>query len=287
MDALAEKIGMDPVELRLKNISTVCQMDGNKPYTSNGLRQCLTEGRARHSGGRRRARGPKRQRPVVARRGRGQRDVGLPGPAALHRHRQVYADGSVNLNMGAADIGTGTKTVMAQVVAEELGVPLDRIRSKWNADTGTTQYTDGAAAAARRVIADSPAVRAAALGGESARCWRWPPEQLKVPAADLELRERRNLWPGGDAARWRSRPVACAASAAGGGGRGQRARPTRLDKVGAPVRHAFRRSGSEHAHRRGPRAAHAGGARQRPRDEPADLSQPGIRRPDHGHRLGA
>ena len=44
MDALAEKIGMDPVELRLKNIPTVCQMQQNKPYTSTGLRECLTEG---------------------------------------------------------------------------------------------------------------------------------------------------------------------------------------------------------------------------------------------------
>ena len=43
--------------------------------------------------------------------------------------------------MGAADLGTGTKTVMAMVVAEELGVPLDRIQIE-NADTGTTQYTD-------------------------------------------------------------------------------------------------------------------------------------------------
>jgi CO/xanthine dehydrogenase Mo-binding subunit len=35
---------MDPVELRLKNIPTVCQMQQNKPYTSTGLRECLTEG---------------------------------------------------------------------------------------------------------------------------------------------------------------------------------------------------------------------------------------------------
>ena len=49
----------------------------------------------------------------------------------------LNADGSVDLNIGAADLGTGTKTVMAMVVAEELGVPLDRIHVE-NADTGTT-----------------------------------------------------------------------------------------------------------------------------------------------------
>jgi xanthine dehydrogenase YagR molybdenum-binding subunit len=45
MDALAEEIVMDPVELRLKNISAVSQArTGNPPYTSTGLRQCLIEG---------------------------------------------------------------------------------------------------------------------------------------------------------------------------------------------------------------------------------------------------
>src|ERR1017187_7842942 len=44
MDALAEKIGMDRVEFRLKNVSMVCGVEGNKPYTSIGLPQCLTDG---------------------------------------------------------------------------------------------------------------------------------------------------------------------------------------------------------------------------------------------------
>ena len=45
MDALAEKIGMDPVDLRLKNIATFSQArDGNPRYTSTGLRECLIEG---------------------------------------------------------------------------------------------------------------------------------------------------------------------------------------------------------------------------------------------------
>ena len=54
---------------------------------------------------------------------------------------KLFADGSANLNMGASDIGTGTKTVMAMVVAEELGIPLERIQVE-HADTGTTQYAD-------------------------------------------------------------------------------------------------------------------------------------------------
>jgi len=45
MDALAEKIGMDPVELRLKNIPTYSQArEGNPPYTTTGLEACLKRG---------------------------------------------------------------------------------------------------------------------------------------------------------------------------------------------------------------------------------------------------
>ena len=45
MDALAARIGMDPVELRLKNISTVSQSrNGNPPYTSTGFADCLAQG---------------------------------------------------------------------------------------------------------------------------------------------------------------------------------------------------------------------------------------------------
>ena len=129
MDALAEKIGMDPVELRLKNFPTVCQRPRNKPYTSAGLRECLHGGRGglRLEGG---AQAAERTGPVGARRGRGRRDVGLRSGPPSTVVVQLLPDGSVNLNMGAADLGTGTKTVMAMVVAEELGVPLDRSRSR-------------------------------------------------------------------------------------------------------------------------------------------------------------
>jgi len=45
MDALAEAIGMDPVELRLRNIPTVSQArQGSPPYTTTGLRECLEQG---------------------------------------------------------------------------------------------------------------------------------------------------------------------------------------------------------------------------------------------------
>ena len=162
MDALAEKIGMDPIDLRLKNYSTVCQMDQNKPYTSAGLRECLTEGA--------RAFDWKAGAKPAEGRGTWVRGVGVAagmwgsqsGPPSTVRV-SLYPDGSATLNMGAADLGTGTKTVMALVVAEELGVPLgshpDRERGH-----RAPPNSHGPAAAARR---SSPTLRQSAR-----RRWR-------------------------------------------------------------------------------------------------------------------
>ncbi len=61
---------------------------------------------------------------------------------------KLFADGSANLNMGASDIGTGTKTWAAMIVAEELGVPLDKIRS--STPTPPRPSTPPPPAAARR-----------------------------------------------------------------------------------------------------------------------------------------
>ena len=185
MDALAEKIGMDPIELRLKNISTVCQIDNNKPYTSTGLSECLTQGAQAFQWKASRSR-PKGDGAWV-------RGVGVasgmwgsqggPPPTVIVK---LYADGSASLNMGAADLGTGTKTVMAMVVAEELGVPVDRIAVE-NADTGTTNFTTPSGGS-KTVHVDSPAVRMASLDVK-ARLLEMAAAQLKVPAADLEYQE--------------------------------------------------------------------------------------------------
>jgi xanthine dehydrogenase YagR molybdenum-binding subunit len=74
---------------------------------------------------------------------------------------KLFADGSVNLNLGASDLGTGTKSVMAMVVAEELGVRPDVIQVE-NADTGTTQFATPSGGS-KTVPTEAPAVRNAAV----------------------------------------------------------------------------------------------------------------------------
>ncbi len=114
MDSLAEAIGMDPIDLRLKNVTDVSQARGGVPYTSTGLRECLVEGgkvfawnamRARNKGNGHIKRGVGVGACLWV--------VGGGGPPATIVVK-LFPDGSANLNMGASDIGTGTKTVMAR-----------------------------------------------------------------------------------------------------------------------------------------------------------------------------
>jgi CO/xanthine dehydrogenase Mo-binding subunit len=163
LDALAEEIRMDPVELRLKNIPAGSQArKGNPLYTTTGLRPCLEEGAKAF--GWKEAREKTRIQKGDIRRGVGVAsclwfagDGGPPSTVIL----KIYADGSVNLNMGASDIGTGTKTIMALVAAEELGVDPDSIQIE-HADTGTTQYAVPSGGS-KTVPTEAPAVRDAAI----------------------------------------------------------------------------------------------------------------------------
>ncbi len=184
MDALAEAIGMDPVEFRLRNVPEVSQARGGLPYTTTGLARCLREGA--EAFGWREARARKADRGPV-RRGVGMAAClwigGGGGPPATIVVK-LFADGSANLNMGAADLGTGTRTVMAMVVAEELGIDPSRIQVE-NADTGSTQYATPSGGS-KTVPTESPAVREAALAVKR-QVLEMAAEELDRPASDLEL----------------------------------------------------------------------------------------------------
>ncbi|MHB8838377.1 MAG: xanthine dehydrogenase family protein molybdopterin-binding subunit [Gemmatimonadaceae bacterium] len=159
MDELAAKLKLDPVEFRLKNIPTVSQVRNNQPYTSTGLADCLRTGAEKFGWA------AASKRPAAT--GHVKRGVGIAagmwgyaGAPSATAICKLYPDGSANLNSGAADIGTGTKTVFAQVVAEELGVPVDKVRIEY-ADTATTQYAPGSGGS-QTILVNTPAVRAAA-----------------------------------------------------------------------------------------------------------------------------
>ena len=98
-------------------------------------------------------------------------------------------DGSFNMLIGATDLGTGADTVIGQIAAEVLGVPLDDIKV-YSSDTDMTPFDTGAYASSTTYISGTAALRAA----EAVR------ERLKARAAMLlevdepctiELRDRR------------------------------------------------------------------------------------------------
>lgn len=164
LDALAEKIGMDPVQMRLKNMPTYAQdMEGNPPYTTAGLKDCIADG-AKAFGWKAARRKAARTKDSHIRRGVGMAAGSfemafLWGPTTIII--KLSRDGSVNLNMGSSDIGCGTKTTHSMIIAEELGIKPETIEIEW-ADTATTGVAQ-VSAGSRTIPTDSPAVRAAAI----------------------------------------------------------------------------------------------------------------------------
>jgi xanthine dehydrogenase YagR molybdenum-binding subunit len=190
MDALAEAIDMDPVDFRLKNIPLYSQAKPDNPkYTSTGLGDCLTEG-ARVFGWHAARKGAGRGKST----GHLRRGVGMaaclwfvgggwpPSTIVL----KLFSDGSLNLNMGASDIGTGTKTVMVLVVSEELGLRPEMVQIE-HADTGTTQYAT-TSGGSKTVPTEGPAVRAAAIEIKR-QLFEMASKQLKADPWDLTLKD--------------------------------------------------------------------------------------------------
>lgn len=187
IDALAKKIGMCPVEFRLKNVPDFSQMDDeNRPYSSTGLAECLKQGAAEFGWKEAKSR-PKGdghiRRGVGASAGVWSYGRGGPPFTAIVK---MFVDGSVLLTTGAMDIGTGSKTIGCMTVAEELNVPLERVKIE-NADTGSTPYaySSGGSQTLPGLV---PTARNAAAKVKK-QMLEWGAEDLGVPVNDLELKD--------------------------------------------------------------------------------------------------
>lgn len=125
MDELAEATGIDPVELRLKNIPEADPETG-KPFSSNMLAEALREGALRF--------GWDKRQPVRQRR-EGEWLVGMGMASAVRVNMLGEAKARVTLSPGGTavvetnmtDIGTGTYTILTQIAAEMLGLPMEAV----------------------------------------------------------------------------------------------------------------------------------------------------------------
>lgn len=160
LDELADEIGIDPLELRKKNYTTKNRGGTEIPYSSKGLDQCYHLG-AEKIGWKRRNKKPRGGNGKICR-GIGMASqiwwgVGRPGTLAdvkLHR------DGSIEAVCGTQDLGGGTRTYMAVVTAETLGLKPKDITVK----IGSTEYPwCGSSGGSTTTPSVAPAIRDAAL----------------------------------------------------------------------------------------------------------------------------
>ncbi|RCG33223.1 xanthine dehydrogenase family protein molybdopterin-binding subunit [Sphaerisporangium album] len=127
MDELAERLGIDPLELRLRNEPAVGPVSG-LPYGSRNLAACLREG-ARRFGWHSRDPRPRRRREGHLLVGTGLAATAF-GSSAFPSTASITAetDGSYTVRIAASDIGTGSRTALVAIAAEALRVGTERIR---------------------------------------------------------------------------------------------------------------------------------------------------------------
>ena len=132
VDELAQKLGMDPIELRMKNaVEEGFKAPYGPAYGPIGLKECLEAARSHPHY--KAALGPNQGRGIAA---GFWFNAGLSSGAIV----TLDSDGSAAVMTGNPDIG-GSRTAQAQMVAEELSIPVERVRPSVG-DTDSVGYTD-------------------------------------------------------------------------------------------------------------------------------------------------
>ncbi|MET9591733.1 xanthine dehydrogenase family protein molybdopterin-binding subunit [Streptomyces sp. NPDC006516] len=185
MDELACVLGIDPVELRLRN-EPQTEPDSGRPFSSRNLAACLSEGARRF--------GWYDRDPQPAIREDGPWLLGTGVAAATYpvllsesaASAHAAPDGTFRIGVNATDIGTGARTVLAQIAASALGVPQERV----TIDIGSSDLPAGSVAGGSSGTASwGTAVHkaATALTGRLAEhTGPLPPEGITVTADTAE-----------------------------------------------------------------------------------------------------
>lgn len=172
VDEIAVELDVDPIELRIKNIYQVGDDvpiakllgEGGEGFPmqlhSTELAACLREGRKLSQWDKKRD--AKQDQHIkrgigVAVAGQGSSIPGIDMGAAFIK---LNEDGSFNLQVGATDIGTGSDTALAQIAAEALEVPVEKILI-YSSDTDMTPFDTGAYASSTTYISGAAVKKAA------------------------------------------------------------------------------------------------------------------------------
>jgi CO/xanthine dehydrogenase Mo-binding subunit len=182
IDELAALVGVEPIDMRLMNaMQPGDKWFGGQPVKSVAMTECLSKVRAAQA-----AAPPLPPPPAGVKRGRGYAGLahtcGLLGTSAS---LQLRTDGTIALNVGAIDIGQGSTTILTQMCAEALKLPVERISFaapdsdsstfNWKTAASRTTYMTG-----RAVVAAAQSVRE--------QIFKHAAQMLECPSEDLELR---------------------------------------------------------------------------------------------------
>ena len=188
LDRISEEMGIDPLDLRLKNAFHAGEPHPAKLFVNScGFSETLQK--AAEGIGWKEKRGK-----LSFGRGVGMAGASFPSGVSNMSHIssgaivKIERDGAVTLLTGAADIGQGAETVISQIVAEELGVALEDIRIT-AADTEITPLDPGTFGSGVTLRAGNAAKMAARAAKQ--KLFEVVAETLEARVEDLEARNRR------------------------------------------------------------------------------------------------
>jgi putative selenate reductase molybdopterin-binding subunit len=219
MEKIARQLGLDPLEFRLKNALRAGELhpfstawsEGREPRPETietcGLVECVRQGKAAIGWDQKYSNPGWHEIPDKPhlRKGIGvalvMQGTAIPyldmGGASI----KMNDDGSFNLLVGATDLGTGSDTVLAQMAAEVLGVPLEDMVT-YSSDTDFTPFDKGAYASSTTYISGAAVVKAAEQVAEririrAARMLNEEESDVELKPGDIRLVDRKAISPDG------------------------------------------------------------------------------------------
>jgi CO/xanthine dehydrogenase Mo-binding subunit len=177
LDELAAKLDVDPLELRRRNYASSDRVD-DRPFSSKNLEECYRRAEphwAKRDEVRSRSEGPWKHGVGLA----SQIWYGGGGPPSYAWIR-VGADGRAQVVTAMQDIGTGTRTAMAQIAAEELGIPVEHVQVSLG-DSARGPFAS-ISAGSSTIPSMGPAVRSAAADAKR--------QLIEIAAQRFHLEER-------------------------------------------------------------------------------------------------
>ncbi|MEI8699291.1 xanthine dehydrogenase family protein molybdopterin-binding subunit [Mesorhizobium sp. ISC15] len=201
MDELAERLGLDPIELRIRN-EPAQDPERGVPFSTRNLVACMEEGARRF--------GWQRRDPTPGRTREGRKLIGY-GMAAAIRPNYIGAatarvaidrDGRVTARLDMTDIGTGSYTILTQIAAESLGLPISSIKvelgdsrfprtagsgGSWGAASAGSALHNACNALKERILEAAQASEASPLRGANATEASFADSEVRVGQRSASL----------------------------------------------------------------------------------------------------